>query len=47
MDGLAYLGIAYALAWLAIGGYLTSIVRRQRTLEKKLEALKGQETNPD
>lgn len=41
MSKLAYLGMAYAVVWIAIAGYLVSIARRQRALEKKMEELKG------
>lgn len=40
MSKLAYLGIAYGVVWLAIAGYLISIARRQRALEKKMDDLK-------
>lgn len=40
MKNLGVLALAYALVWLAIAGYLYSIVRRQRALERRLEELK-------
>lgn len=40
MDNLGFLGIAYAVVWLALAAYLFSIMRRQRALEKRMDALK-------
>ena len=37
--GLAYLGIGFALAFLGIFGYVISIVRRQKSLDSRMEAL--------
>jgi CcmD family protein len=40
MDNLGFLGIAYAFVWLALGAYLLSIMRRQKSLERRIEDLK-------
>ena len=37
--GLAYLGVGFALAFLGMLGYLFSISRRQRSLEKRISEL--------
>ncbi len=37
MSGLAYLGIAYLITWVVIAAYLFSIMKRQKTLERRLE----------
>lgn len=37
--GLAYLGVGYGLAFLALAGYLTHLARRQRALTKKVDDL--------
>lgn len=39
MDGLGFLGLAYIVVWLGLAGYLFSVSRRQRALEKRLDAL--------
>jgi CcmD family protein len=39
MDNLGFLGIAYAIVWIALAAYLFSIVRRQRSLEKRMDEL--------
>lgn len=41
MDTLGYLGIGYGLAWLAFAGYLLSIARRQKSLERRVQQLQG------
>lgn len=51
MSRLAFLGIAYALVWIAIAGYLLILARRQRALEMRIEQLRrerqGQRGTPD
>lgn len=39
MSNLAWLFVAFAAVWVAIGGYLLSIVRRQARIERELDAL--------
>lgn len=39
MSNLAFLGIAYAIVWIAIAAYLASLTRRQRAIEKRMEEL--------
>ncbi|HLF70284.1 MAG TPA: CcmD family protein [Actinomycetota bacterium] len=47
MSGLGYLGLAYAVLWLGLGGYLWSLARRQRSLEKRIdEVIEHQRTPP-
>lgn len=46
MDDLGFLGVAYALAWIVIAAYLLSLVRRQRSIERKIEQL-SQKKNLD
>lgn len=36
---LLFLGIGFSLVWIAIAGYLFSLSRRQKALEKRLESL--------
>ncbi|MGH2767820.1 MAG: CcmD family protein [Actinomycetota bacterium] len=43
MSRLGYLGVAYALAWLAIVGYLVSLARRQASLERRIEHMRSQQ----
>lgn len=43
MDGLGYLGLAYALVWVGIALFLFSVTRRQRSLEKRVEELTASE----
>jgi CcmD family protein len=40
MKGLYYLCAAYTAVWIAIFGYLLSIGRRARRLERELDELK-------
>lgn len=40
MKGLYYLCAAYSAVWIAIFGYLLSIGRRARRLERELDELK-------
>jgi CcmD family protein len=40
MKGLYYLCAAYTAVWIAIFGYVLSIGRRTRQLERELEELK-------
>ena len=37
MSDLAWMFVAFAAVWIAIGGYLVSINARQRRLERRLE----------
>lgn len=39
MDGLGFLGLAFIVVWVGLAGYLFSVSRRQKTLERRLEAL--------
>lgn len=39
MSDLAWLFVAFAAVWIAIGGYLLSIARRQSRIERELDAL--------
>lgn len=39
MSDLAWLFVAFAAVWVAIGGYLLSIARRQSRIERELAAL--------
>lgn len=47
MDNLAFLGIAYGLAWVVISAYLIGILRRQRLIEKKLDELSRERGRKD
>ncbi|MBM4242252.1 MAG: CcmD family protein [Deltaproteobacteria bacterium] len=40
MKGLYYLAAAYTAVWIAIFGYVMSIGRRARKLERELEELR-------
>ena len=40
MDDLGFLAFAYLLLWLAIGGYLVRLTRRQKALEERIDELK-------
>lgn len=42
MSDLAWLFVAFAAVWVAIGGYLLSISARQRRLERRLDDLNTQ-----
>ena len=37
MSDIAWLFVAFAAVWVAIGGYLLSIAARQRRLERRME----------
>jgi CcmD family protein len=37
VSDIAWLFVAFAAVWLAIGGYLVTIAARQRRLERRLE----------
>ncbi|MEA2477159.1 MAG: hypothetical protein QOC87_1358 [Actinomycetota bacterium] len=39
MSDLAWLFVAFAAVWVAIGGYLLTIGRRQARIERELKAL--------
>ncbi len=39
MSDLAWLGAAFAIAWLAIGLYLVRLWRAQKAIERRLEEL--------
>lgn len=39
MSELAWLFVAFAAVWVALGGYLLSIASRQRRLERRLDDL--------
>ena len=41
MSDIAWLFVAFAAVWVAIGGYLLSITARQRRLERRLEDVAG------
>lgn len=45
MDGLGFLGLAYLVVWVGLAGYLLSVTRRQKSLERRLEALREAEKN--
>jgi len=38
---LLYLGLAFALVWIGIAGYLLSLTRRQKALEQRLTELQN------
>ena len=39
MSDISWLFIAFAVVWVAIGGYLLSLQVRQRDLERRIEQL--------
>ncbi|MEX2587780.1 MAG: CcmD family protein [Actinomycetota bacterium] len=39
MDSLGFLGLAYIVVWIGLAGYLFSVARRQKALERRLESL--------
>jgi CcmD family protein len=41
VSDLAWLFVAFAAVWVAIGAYLLSITARQRQLERRLDDLGG------
>lgn len=41
MSDVAWLFVAFAAVWVALGGYLLSIATRQRRLERRLDDLRG------
>jgi CcmD family protein len=41
MSDIAWLFVAFAAVWVAIGAYLLSITARQRQLERRLKDLGG------
>ena len=41
MSEVAWLFVAFAAVWVALGAYLLSIAMRQRRLEQRLHELKG------
>ncbi len=40
MDNLGYLVAAYTILWIAISGYIFSLSRRQRQLQREIDSLK-------
>ena len=40
MDNLGYLFAGYAVVWILLFGYMMSIARRQKQLEREIELLK-------
>ena len=42
MSDIAWLFVAFAAVWVAIGAYLLSITSRQRRLERRIEDLGAQ-----
>ena len=42
MSDIAWLFVAFAAVWVAIGAYLLSITARQRQLERRLDDLSGE-----
>ncbi len=40
MENLSYLFAGYAVVWLLLFGYLFSITRRQKQIEKEIQMLK-------
>ncbi len=40
MDNLGYLFAAYVVVWLLLFGYMFSIARKQKQLEREIEMLK-------
>ncbi|MDQ7054713.1 MAG: CcmD family protein [candidate division KSB1 bacterium] len=40
MENLGYLFAGYAVVWLLLFGYMFSIAKRQKQLEKEIELLK-------
>ena len=44
MSEVAWLFVAFAAVWAALGGYLLSIAARQRRLERRLDDLRGPDT---
>ena len=40
MDNLGYLVAAYTIIWIAISGYIFSLSRRQRQLQREIDSLK-------
>ena len=43
MSDIAWLFVAFAAVWVAIGAYLLSIGTRQRRLERRVEELASQQ----
>lgn len=41
MDNLGYLLAAFAVVWAAVFGYVLFLQRRQRALEREIEALRA------
>lgn len=41
MSEIAWLFVAFAAVWIALGVYLLSIATRQRRLERRIDDLKG------
>jgi CcmD family protein len=41
VSDIAWLFVAFAAVWVAIGGYLLSMTARQRRLEQRMEDLAG------
>ena len=41
MSEVAWLFVAFAAVWVALGAYLLSIASRQRRLERRLDDLSG------
>jgi len=44
---LLYLGLAFALVWIGIAGYLLSVTRRQKALEKRLTELQDSKSDSE
>ena len=51
MDNLGYLVAAYTIIWIAISGYVFTLSRRQRQLQREIDSLKermrGKEENQE
>lgn len=43
MNGLGFLGLAFALTWAGIAFFLLSVTRRQRALEQRIADLTAPE----
>jgi CcmD family protein len=44
VSDLAWLFVAFAAVWVAIGGYLVTIAARQRRLERRLDEVSSRTT---
>ena len=45
MSDVAWLFVAFAAVWVALGAYLLSIASRQRRLERRLDDLRAPENH--